>query len=86
MTLGIRDMNEILRLWPLFAFAAIFVGLIYVLSRWSTRDAIRRGKSPIWVTLLVFLFFPLGCLIWLHIRPEISDPLDTPLHPVEKIE
>ena len=79
-------MNELIRLWPVFAFAAIFVGLLYATSRWCIRDAIRRDRSPIWVSLLIFALFPFGILIWLNIRPDIPDPIDTPLHPVDKFE
>lgn len=46
--------------------------LIY--SIWAcTSDAKRRGKSPLLVAALVILFFPLGLIIWLLVRPPISE-------------
>jgi len=35
-------------------------------------DAKRRGKSPWLVSLMVILFFPLGLLAWLAVRPKNS--------------
>jgi hypothetical protein len=34
------------------------------------RDARRRGKNPVLVTLLVMGSFPLGLIMWLLFRPE----------------
>jgi hypothetical protein len=42
--------------------------------RVCAKDAIRRGKSPWSVTLLVIVFFPIGLLIWLVFRPNIIKP------------
>jgi hypothetical protein len=42
--------------------------------RLCAKDAIRRGKSPWLVTLLVIVFFPLGLLVWLVFRPKIVKP------------
>jgi uncharacterized membrane protein YhaH (DUF805 family) len=39
--------------------------------RMCAKDAIRRGKSPWLVTLMVIVFFPLGLLVWLVFRPKI---------------
>lgn len=33
-------------------------------------DAKRRGKSPWLVSLMVILFFPVGMLAWIFIRPK----------------
>jgi hypothetical protein len=33
------------------------------------RDARRRGRSPLVVAMLVILFFPIGLVIWLAVRP-----------------
>ena len=46
--------------------------LIY--SIWAcVRDARRRGKSPLLVAALVILFFPLGLIVWLLVRPPIAE-------------
>ncbi|MGA9585497.1 MAG: hypothetical protein WBQ95_09230 [Terracidiphilus sp.] len=45
--------------------------------RICAKDAIRRGKSPWLVTLLVIVFFPLGLLVWLAFRPKIVEPADS---------
>jgi hypothetical protein len=42
--------------------------------RVCAKDAIRRGKSPWLVTLLVIVFFPVGLLVWLVFRPKIVKP------------
>jgi len=42
--------------------------------RMCAKDAIRRGKSPWLVTLLVIVFFPVGLLVWLVFRPKIVKP------------
>ena len=33
-------------------------------------DATRRGKSPLLVSLMVVLLFPVGLLAWLVLRPK----------------
>lgn len=35
-------------------------------------DAKRRGKSPWLVALMVILFFPVGSLVWLAMRPKLA--------------
>jgi hypothetical protein len=42
--------------------------------RLCAKDAIRRGKSPWLVALLVIVFFPVGLLAWLAFRPRIVKP------------
>ena len=79
-------MNELIEKWPVFAFAAIFVGLLYIISQWCINDAIRRGRSPVTVSLLVFLLPPIGWIIWINIRPPILKPIDRPLTPAYKIK
>jgi hypothetical protein len=37
-------------------------------------DAKRRGKSPLLVSLMVILFFPVGLLAWLVFRPKNIQP------------
>ena len=64
------------------------VGMMFivfvVLLGWTlsvcARDARRRGKSPLLVTLLIFLSFPLGLIVWLLFRPEPLNPPDRSFH------
>ena len=57
-----------------YAGTLIFVFPLLAILWWTLRvcaaDARRRGKSPLLVTLLVFVSFPLGLLVWLLFRPE----------------
>jgi hypothetical protein len=48
----------------------VFLGVLVWIVRICAADARRRGKSPFLVTLLVFVSFPLGLLLWLLFRPE----------------
>ena len=54
-------------------FLAAFLGILVWTLRVCVADARYRGKSPWLVTLLVFVSFPLGLIVWLLFRPE---PLD----------
>jgi hypothetical protein len=48
--------------------AAFLASLVYAI--WAcARDARRRGRSPVVVALMVILFFPIGLVIWLAVRP-----------------
>jgi hypothetical protein len=51
----------------------VFLVILGWIIRVCAQDARRRGKSPVLVTLLVVISFPLGLLVWLLFRPE---PLD----------
>lgn len=48
----------------------VFLSILGWILRICALDAIRRGKSPFLVTLLVLVSFPLGLLLWLLFRPE----------------
>ena len=48
----------------------VFLGILVWIVRICAADARRRGESPFLVTLLVFVSFPLGLLLWLLFRPE----------------
>jgi hypothetical protein len=48
----------------------VFLGILGWSVRVCALDARRRGKSPFLVSLLVFVSFPLGLLLWLLFRPE----------------
>lgn len=57
---------------------AVLLALVYGLYRavlWAERDALLRGKSPLFVKCAVILFFPWGLIAWLLFRP---DPVDGP--------
>jgi hypothetical protein len=47
------------------------LAVVIATIRLCAKDAIRRGKSPWLVTLLVIVFFPVGLLVWLVFRPKI---------------
>jgi hypothetical protein len=51
-------------------FLAALLGFMWWTVQICAADARRRGKSPVWVTLLIFIAFPLGLLLWLVFRPE----------------
>jgi len=54
--------------------AGICLLIVFVITvRMNAADAKRRGKSPLMVTLLVVLLFPLGSLVWLIMRPPLMD-------------
>jgi hypothetical protein len=51
---------------------SLLATLIY--SIWAcASDARRRGKSPLLVAVLVIVFFPIGLIIWLLVRPPLSE-------------
>jgi uncharacterized RDD family membrane protein YckC len=54
-------------------FLAALLGIMWWTVQVCAADARRRGKSPLLVTILIFVAFPLGLLLWLVFRPE---PLD----------
>jgi len=53
----------------------IFLGLLALTIRACAQDAIKRGKSPLLVSIIVIFFFPLGAIAWLLFRP---DPVEGP--------
>ena len=54
-----------------FVLIACIVAALIASVRMCAKDAIRRGKSPWLVSLMVILFFPVGLLAWLRFRPKI---------------
>jgi hypothetical protein len=63
-------------LWSYLAVVAsllVFLVILGAIIRLCALDARRRDKSPLLVTLLVLVSFPLGLIAWLLFRPE---PLD----------
>ena len=62
-----------MEMWQNILAVALLVGLIYGVYRgvvWAEQDAIRRGKSPLFVKCAVILFFPWGLIAWLVFRPD----------------
>jgi hypothetical protein len=57
-----------------YALALCILAALIVTIRMCAKDAMRRGKSPWLVTLLVIVFFPVGLLVWLVFRPKIVKP------------
>jgi len=44
--------------------------LLVATVRACVTDARHRGRSPLFVALLVILFFPLGPILWIVFRPD----------------
>ncbi|HMG84422.1 MAG TPA: hypothetical protein VK574_01690 [Terracidiphilus sp.] len=65
--------NGISSIVDLVLILCILAALIATV-RMCAKDAIRRGKSPWLVTLMVIGFFPFGLLVWLVFRPKIIEP------------
>jgi hypothetical protein len=57
-------------------FVALVVPLAFLtlLIFWTATDAMKRGKPPLLVCLLVVLSFPFGLLAWLVFRPQTETP------------
>jgi hypothetical protein len=70
------DLLNLILILSLIIFALYFV---YRAALWAERDALLRGKSPLFVKCALFLFFPWGLIAWLLFRPA---PVDgNPLSP-----
>jgi len=48
----------------------LLLALLGITFRACSRDARRRGKSPLLVSIAVVVFFPWGLIAWLLFRPE----------------
>ena len=69
-----NDFSNIVDLVLILCIIAAFIATV----RMCAKDAIRRGKSPWLVTLIVIGFFPFGLLVWLIFRPKIIKPAGDP--------
>lgn len=51
-------------------------GIVFplLLAWWAANDAKQRNKSPMLVALCVVFFFPIGLIVWLLFRPELTLP------------
>ena len=58
---------------PQFVFEwinpTIFVLVVFGTTIWSCWDAESRGKSGVLISLLVWLTWPIGLVLWLLYRP-----------------
>jgi antibiotic biosynthesis monooxygenase (ABM) superfamily enzyme len=60
--------NTGLFIWKILAIAML---ILYPVSLiWAYRDAERRGKEGLLLTLLVAITFVIGLLVWFVVRPE----------------
>ena len=71
--MGAISVSRIVDLVLLLCVLAAFIATI----RMCALDAIRRGKSPWLVTLMVIGLFPFGLLVWLALRPKLVKPADS---------
>ena len=58
-------------LLTLLAGLVVLVGFWSFVGRWAYRDACARGRNGAFAAVLVILFFPLGWVLWLALRPPI---------------
>jgi hypothetical protein len=65
MNVGIGDVLILLAGGLILVAIGLFLGAV-------AQDARRRGKPPMLVALLVLMTFPLGLLIWIVFRPEVT--------------
>jgi hypothetical protein len=63
-------MSSIIDLVLILCILAAFIATVRICAK----DAIRRGKSPWLISLMVIMFFPFGLLVWLMFRPKIVKP------------
>ena len=63
-------MNDILKALVSLIPIILLIGMLLWAIQMCARDARRRGKSPLLVTLVVLFFFPLGLALWLLFRPD----------------
>ena len=71
-------MNELGQLAGFAVLIALVLGGLYLASNWCIKDAIRRGRSPVFVSIAVILFFPWGWIAWLVFRPDPIQPDQRP--------
>jgi sensor domain CHASE-containing protein len=67
-------MNIVFQILPLVIVLIMFA--VYLWSgAWAYNDAMRRGKPPMLVALLVlFVAWPISLLVWIALRPEDPRP------------
>jgi 4-amino-4-deoxy-L-arabinose transferase-like glycosyltransferase len=70
---AVGNMSNILYALVYVILACAILWVIAFAIALCAQDAKRRGKSPVLVALIVFLFFPLGLIAWLLFRPEPVD-------------
>jgi len=55
--------------------ALLVLTVLWITIKACVEDARRRGKSPLFVSIAVILFFPWGTVAWLLFRPEPLNPI-----------
>jgi hypothetical protein len=65
--------SDLFQSGELFLIAAAVLVTLFYSIRMGVVDARRRGRSPLLVAALMILFFPVGLLIWLAVRPARID-------------
>jgi hypothetical protein len=68
--MSVNGVSSILDVVLILCIVAALIATV----RMCAKDAMRRGKSPWLVTLMVIGFFPFGLLVWLVFRPKIVKP------------
>ncbi len=63
-------MNNLVNYPGQLIFLAAYIAMLLWTLWVCAADARRRGKSPLLVTLLILISFPLGLILWLLFRPE----------------
>ena len=66
-------MHDILYTLAYFSIVCAILWILAFFIALCANDARRRGASPVLVVLACILFFPVGVILWLLLRP---DPLD----------
>ena len=62
-------MDSVLRVMLALILGFLLLALLGITIRACSRDARRRGKSPLLVSIAVIVFFPWGLIAWLLFRP-----------------
>jgi hypothetical protein len=76
MTLLLKALAVTLTVLVFAVVFAVLIAAVLSLCQWAIRDARQRGKSPWFVLIAVFLFFPWGLVAWLLFRPDLPGPRD----------
>jgi len=61
---------DLLNLIAIVSLIILFLYGVYRVAVWAERDALLRGRSPLFVKCALFLFFPWGLIAWLLFRPD----------------
>lgn len=59
------------QLFACIALVALLLVSLWRAAAWAERDALLRGKSPLFVKCAIIFFFPWGLIAWMLFRPRI---------------